>query len=168
MSTFPAIFGELKPCAFNRTARQGMATLAQETLQHKKWKIMLGKLSVDDHRELFRTRLADLINPEHELALLANKIDWNYFEEAFKSLMGNPYDGHTIEPLLDQMEDNKIVLPKELAYDRGGKGKSAIKGVKIMSATAWNLKKMMQKLKAGFLQFIFRLFFPKVFCSMAA
>jgi hypothetical protein len=36
---------------------------------------MLGKLPVDDHRELFRTRLADLINPEHELALLADKID---------------------------------------------------------------------------------------------
>jgi IS5 family transposase len=47
---------------------------------------MLGKLPVEDHRELFRTRLADLINPEHELALLANKIDWNYFEEEFKSL----------------------------------------------------------------------------------
>jgi IS5 family transposase len=32
---------------------------------------MLGKLPVDDHRELFRTRLADLLNPQHELALLA-------------------------------------------------------------------------------------------------
>ncbi|MDR2119335.1 MAG: transposase [Tannerella sp.] len=47
---------------------------------------MLGKLPVDDHRELFRTRLADLINPEHELALLANKIDWKYFEDEFKCL----------------------------------------------------------------------------------
>jgi hypothetical protein len=28
------------------------------------------------------------------------------------------------------MEDNKIALPKEFAYDRGGKGKSEIKGVK--------------------------------------
>jgi hypothetical protein len=45
---------------------------------------MLGKLPVDDHRELFRTRLADLINPQHELALLANTIDWNYFENEFK------------------------------------------------------------------------------------
>ncbi|MDR2118178.1 MAG: IS5/IS1182 family transposase, partial [Tannerellaceae bacterium] len=47
---------------------------------------MLGKLPVDDHRELFHTRLADLINPEHELALLTNKIDWNYFEDEFKNL----------------------------------------------------------------------------------
>jgi IS5 family transposase len=54
---------------------------------------MSGKLPVDDHRELFRTRPVDLINPEHEPALLANKIDWNYFEEAFKSLYsGKP--GH--------------------------------------------------------------------------
>jgi IS5 family transposase len=28
----------------------------------------------------------NLINPEHELALLSNKIDWNYFEEEFKIL----------------------------------------------------------------------------------
>ena len=44
---------------------------------------MLGKLH-ENHRELFRTRLEDLINPNHELALLANKIDWNYFENEFK------------------------------------------------------------------------------------
>ncbi|MDR2511239.1 MAG: transposase, partial [Bacteroidales bacterium] len=47
---------------------------------------MLGKLPLDDHREHFRTRLADLINPQHELALLANAIDWNYFGNEFKSL----------------------------------------------------------------------------------
>ncbi|MDR2129941.1 MAG: hypothetical protein LBP56_02025 [Odoribacteraceae bacterium] len=34
---------------------------------------MLGKLPVDNHRELFRTRLVDVINLEHEFALLANK-----------------------------------------------------------------------------------------------
>jgi hypothetical protein len=28
---------------------------------------MLRKIPVDDHRELFRTRLANLINPQHEL-----------------------------------------------------------------------------------------------------
>jgi IS5 family transposase len=45
---------------------------------------MIGKLPQDDHRELFRTRLADLINPQHELTLLADTIDWKYFDEAFK------------------------------------------------------------------------------------
>src|SRR5215469_11660182 len=51
---------------------------------------------------------------------------------AIKAFVENPFDGHTIEPLLNQMEKNKIQLPQELAYDRGGKGKSEIKGVKII------------------------------------
>jgi IS5 family transposase len=140
---------------------------------------------------------------------------------AIQAFLDNPYDGHTIAPLLNQMERNKIPLPKELVYDRGGKGKSTIKGVKIiipspakktdspyqrqskrkkcraraaiepiighlktdyrmaqnylygkagiqinalMAATAWNLKKMMEKLKEKILQFIFRLFFPQELC----
>jgi IS5 family transposase len=51
---------------------------------------------------------------------------------AVQAIVENPYDGHTIEPLLNQMEDNEIQIPKELAYDRGGKGKTEIKGVKII------------------------------------
>lgn len=50
---------------------------------------------------------------------------------AVKGFIDNPYDGHTIEPLLDQMNKNKIDLPKEIVYDRGGRGKSKINGVKI-------------------------------------
>jgi IS5 family transposase len=128
----------------------------------------------------------------------------------------NPFDGHTIEPLLNQMKNNNIPLPKELAYDRGGKGKTEIHGVKIiipstpkqtdtpykkhkkrnrcrtraavepmivhlktdyrmqenylwgkqgvqinalLEATAWNLKKMMEKVKKEILQIIFHLLF---------
>lgn len=48
-----------------------------------------------------------------------------------ESFEGNPYDNHTIEPLLNQMEKNLSYLPKEVIYDRGGRGKSNIKGVKI-------------------------------------
>jgi IS5 family transposase len=44
----------------------------------------------------------------------------------------NPYDGNTILPLLEQMKINNIALPQELVYDRGGKGKSEINGVKII------------------------------------
>lgn len=111
------------------------------------------------------------------------------------------------------MEDNKLKLPRELIYDRGGKGRKQIKEVSIvtpdkpkekdsayrkrekrrkcraraaiepifghlkkdfrmeqnylwgekgiqinayMAATAWNLKKMMERLKENFLNFIFR------------
>jgi IS5 family transposase len=116
------------------------------------------------------------------------------------------------------MKYNNIQLPKELVYDRAGKGKSEIMGVKIitpsppkptdnqyqrqskrkkcrsraaieaiighlkadfrmqqnylwgengvqinalLAATAWNLKKMMEKLKEDFLCFIFQLLSPK-------
>ena len=142
---------------------------------------------------------------------------------AIKAFLDNPFDGHTIEPLLNQMETHQIQLPDELAYDRARKGKTQIKGVKIiipsppqrkdtpyqkltkrkkcrsraaiepiighlktdyrmqtnylwsengiqinalMAATAWNLKKMMEKLKVEFLQFIFQSIFPKYYhCS---
>jgi len=53
------------------------------TFAGKKVVKMIGKLQQNE-RELFRTRLEDLINPHHELALLANKIDWTYFENEFK------------------------------------------------------------------------------------
>jgi len=46
---------------------------------------MIGKLPDSNQRELFRTRLEDLINPQHELALLAKAIDWQYFEDEFES-----------------------------------------------------------------------------------
>jgi len=51
---------------------------------------------------------------------------------AVKAFIENPYDGHTIEPLLEQMERNGQQLPNEIIYDRGGKGKREIKGVKIL------------------------------------
>ena len=50
---------------------------------------------------------------------------------AVKAFIDNPYDGHTIEPLLGQMERNGHRLPEEIIYDRGGKGRKEIKGVKI-------------------------------------
>lgn len=52
---------------------------------------------------------------------------------AVKAFIGNPFDGHTIEPLLEQMERNGQKLPEEIIYDRGGKGRKEIKGVKILT-----------------------------------
>ena len=143
---------------------------------------------------------------------------------AVKAFEDNPYDGHTIEPLLAQMKDHRFALPREVIYDRGGKGKKEIMGVKIllpgapkrtdtpyqkrqkrkrfrsragiepiighlktdfrlaqnylhgikgiqinalMSATAWNLKKMMEvlseKVKRLFWTVFFRRFFLEIF-----
>ena len=52
---------------------------------------------------------------------------------AVKAFVENVFDGHSIEPLLNQIESNKLTLPKEIIYDRGGKGKTEIKGVKILT-----------------------------------
>ena len=51
---------------------------------------------------------------------------------AVKAFLDNPCDGHTIEPLLEQMEKYGQKLPQQLIYDRGGKVKKEIKGVKIL------------------------------------
>jgi IS5 family transposase len=52
---------------------------------------------------------------------------------AVQAFINNPYDGHTIQPLLEQMERAGQRLPEEIIYDRGGKGKKEIKGVKILT-----------------------------------
>lgn len=139
---------------------------------------------------------------------------------AIKAFIENPFDGHTIEPLLEQMEANKLKLPDELIYDRAGKGQAEIKGVSIltpakakaadtnyqkqqkrkkfraragiepiighlktdfrmernylsgekgiqinalMAASAWNLKKLMEKLKEKVLFFVWRLCYQNIF-----
>lgn len=45
---------------------------------------------------------------------------------AVKAFSGNPHDSKTIEPLLEQAKDNGIRVPKEVIYDRGGKGQKQI------------------------------------------
>ena len=42
------------------------------------------------------------------------------------SFQGNPHDSKTIQTLLDQLESNGFELPKEVVYDRGGKGQKQI------------------------------------------
>ncbi len=44
----------------------------------------------------------------------------------------NPYDGHTLEPQLEQVSDLMGRLPKVALVDRGYKGCKAILGVEIM------------------------------------
>lgn len=50
---------------------------------------MKGTLPEQSQRELFHPILCDIIDPKHELALLANKIDWDYFEKTFSPLYSN-------------------------------------------------------------------------------
>ena len=53
---------------------------------------MLGK-NPKKQSELFRPMLVDFIDNEHELVLLSEKINWDYFEKEFSPLyskLGNP------------------------------------------------------------------------------
>src|SRR5215469_7658709 len=50
---------------------------------------MKGTLPDQSQRELFRPLLCDMIDPKHELALLTNRIDWEYFEKEFAPLYSN-------------------------------------------------------------------------------
>ncbi len=58
-----------------------------------------------------------------------------------KSFEGNPHDSKTIEPLLDQMQANLNHTPKELVYDRGGKGQNQIGNTKISTPDYKPLKR---------------------------
>ncbi len=52
-------------------------------LRHKKLQKMIGKLPLKSQRDMFRPILEDFIDMSHELVLLSNKIDWDYFEKEF-------------------------------------------------------------------------------------
>lgn len=49
---------------------------------------MLKKLAKQPQLEMFKTVLVSFINPEHELCLLAKKIDWTSLEKEFEPLYG--------------------------------------------------------------------------------
>ena len=41
---------------------------------------------------------------------------------AIKDIQGNPHDSKTIKPLLEQIQNDELLLPKEVIYDQGGRG----------------------------------------------
>jgi IS5 family transposase len=47
---------------------------------------MIGKPANQNQRNLFQPLLREFINLKHELVLLADKIDWSYFEKEFAPL----------------------------------------------------------------------------------
>jgi len=50
---------------------------------------MLKKIPKQPQLEMFQTILKSFINPNHELCLLAEEIDWNYLEKEFAPLYSN-------------------------------------------------------------------------------
>jgi len=54
---------------------------------------------------------------------------------AIKCFEGNPHDSKTIQPLIEQMIDAQRPLPKEVIYDRGGRGIKEVLGIKVTTPT---------------------------------
>jgi IS5 family transposase len=52
--------------------------ILDKTLQNMK-----GKTKDQNQRNIFWPILKEIINPEHELVILAHKISWQYFENQF-------------------------------------------------------------------------------------
>lgn len=57
----------------------------------KTLQIMKGRLPDQNQRNLFQPDLNQIKNPAHELLLLADKIDWNYFENEFSPVYATKY-----------------------------------------------------------------------------
>ena len=74
---------------------------------------MLKKLPVQPQLEMFKTVLTSFIHPEHELCLLAKKIDWKSLEDEFTPLYGKV--GRPSIPILTIVG---LLLPKQI-YDLG-------------------------------------------------
>ncbi|MFV0344914.1 MAG: transposase [Bacteroidales bacterium] len=90
----------------------------------------------------YRERLAKKVidncaNKKYEfgnkVGLISSSSSKNMIILAIEVFDGNPHDSNTIEPLLNQMDNNLDYLPKELVYDRGGRGKRNIKGIEILT-----------------------------------
>jgi len=54
-------------------------------LPPKTLQIMKGKLPDQKQTSLFEPNLHQIVNPAHELVLLAEKIEWEYFDREFSS-----------------------------------------------------------------------------------
>jgi len=74
---------------------------------------MIGKSKTQKQRDLFKPLLSDFIDMSHELVLLANKIDWNYFEDEF-----SVYYSHTGKPSMPiRLMVGSLILKR--IYDLG-------------------------------------------------
>ena len=67
-----------------------------------------------------------------------------------------------VEPIQGHLKSDNLMAQNYLGGEKGVKINALVFGC------AWNLKKMMEKLKEKILQFIFQLFYPKNFYYCAA
>ncbi len=116
----------------------GMCILEAKSLQ-----IMKGELPNPKQSNLFQPNLYQIVNPAHELVLLAQKINWQYFEQEFKPLYSNT--GKPSKPVRVMVS---LLLLKHL-YNHGDE--TLMDGMNVLLAcAAWNFKKLIKKLAKAF------------------
>lgn len=74
---------------------------------------MKGKSPNQNQKNLFRPILKDILNPNHELVLLAKQIDWQSFDDSF-----SPLYSHTGQPGMSIRMMVGLLLLKRI-YNKG-------------------------------------------------
>lgn len=127
-----------------RLVRELIRKLPEETLE-KYWEEILLYQQILNQNKQDKDKIYSIHKPftaciakgkAHKQYEFGNKVGLminpkNLVVIAVKSYKGNPHDSKTIEPLLNQIQKNLNYQPEEVVYDRGGRGKTTINGVKI-------------------------------------
>jgi transposase, IS5 family len=107
---------------FQKIIKQGRADKDKIYSLHKPETACIAKGKASKQYE-FGNKIGLVMHPKNKLIL------------AIESYKGNPHDSQTIEPLIQQMKSNLAYTPKEIVYDRGGRGQKTILGVPITTPT---------------------------------
>jgi len=103
---------------FNQVLSQEIDSENKVYSLHKPFTACIAKGKIHKKYE-FGNKVGLMLNPKSLVVI------------GIKSFEGNPHDSKTIEPLLNQMKANLNYRPDEVIYDRGGRGRKEINGVKI-------------------------------------
>jgi hypothetical protein len=117
---------------------------------------MLKKLPVQPQLEMFKTVLTSFIHPEHELCLLAKKIDWKSLEDEFAPLYGKvgrpSIPISTREGLISHLKHDHRMIRNYLSGTAGDQINT------LLAAAAYNMKKWMRLKRQEILDYIFSWF----------
>ena len=129
-----------------RVVRELMRKLPEDVLQHYQEELLLYQKILNQKKQ-DKNKVYSIHKPftaciakgkAHKQYEFGNKVGImvnpkNLVILTVQSFEGNPHDSKTIEPLLNQMQKNLNYLPEEVIYDRGGRGRSNINGVNILT-----------------------------------
>jgi len=137
-----------------RLIRELRRELSQELLEHYKEKLDFYERIINQKRT-DKNKIYSIYKPftsciakgkAHKQYEFGNKVGLTttfktLIITAIKAFDGNPHDSKTIEPLLEQVMQNGLPVPKEVIYDRGGRGQKQIQDTIISTPDNRPLKR---------------------------